>query len=69
MSFDTESEDDKRIRLGEEILKLSIEIAELEGRKIPHMSLDENNVFRARETSSTDKKGLQNNSYRLLTNG
>lgn len=56
MSVKTESEDDKRVRLGEEVLKLSLEIAELEGREIPHMSLDENGVFRARETSSTDKR-------------
>jgi len=54
MSVNTESEDNKRIRLGEEIVKLSIEIAELEGKKIPHMSLDESGVFRERKISSTD---------------
>jgi hypothetical protein len=45
MSLNTESEDDKRIRLGEEMVKLSIDIAGSEGRKIPHFTLDEKGIF------------------------
>jgi len=45
MPNNTESENDKRIRLGEEMVKNLIEIYALEGKKIKHMKLNENGIF------------------------
>jgi hypothetical protein len=53
MSINTESEDDKRIRLGEKIVKLSIEIAESEGRKIPYFTLSDNGIFIEKTVKTT----------------
>lgn len=45
MSVNTESENDKRLRLSEEMVEILVEIAESDGRTINHMKLDENGVF------------------------
>lgn len=45
MSVNTETEDEKIIRLSEEMVKHSIEIAESEGRKIPYFTLGNKGIF------------------------
>ena len=49
------TESDKRIRLGKEIVKLSIELAETEGRIIPYFTLRDDSIFVEKKVKNTSK--------------
>lgn len=51
MSACTNSETEKRERLGDEMFNNLIEIMQLEGNKIKHMVVDENGVFHEQKKS------------------